>query len=320
MISIARFGLILAVLLPVMLWSGCGGGGTGGQTTPPPPSCASFFPVDVFVSMNGQSAGTAVTTTNLAPATEGTYSGWGAASSAATFGASQATLPANVIIRGTATHACGYATQSLAQNGDVQVTTSQMNFGSQCSGSSCTQATVSGLIANLPIDHPTSGTFYDMVLLFGGSHSYTATLQLNNGTAGPCSNYGFEIESSSPGGQTVHSNCVTGVAATQTVYYSFHSNWTSSGTCGTVSHTDTSGDLVTGPAPAPCAEGNIYSVSGSDIGAQIGDTMAVQLAGNDVLGGVWLGNNETAHDVGTYYFQWTMVDYTAHVFPNVPPS
>ena len=177
MISIARFGWILAVLLPVTLGSGCGGGGTGGgQTTSPPPSCASFFPVDVFVNMNGPSPGTAVTTTNLASATEGTYSGWGAASSAATFGASQAALPANVTIRGGATRACGYATQSLAQNADVQVTTSQMNFGSQCSGSSCTQVTASGLIANLPPDHPTSGTFYDMVLLFGGTHSYTAVI------------------------------------------------------------------------------------------------------------------------------------------------
>ncbi len=285
-------------------------------------NCPSFFPVDTFINMNGTTVGTAVTDANLTTGTEGASSGWAAATaSGQTFAASQIALPANVTVNGGSTHACGFATQSLAMNADVSGVTSQLGFPSNPQN-----VVFSGFIANLPPYNSGSGSFYDLIIGSGALHSYSNTLHLDNGPGGPCGAYGFEIESS--GGTTARSNCVTGVSAGQTIYYSFHINWTSTGTCGTVLHVPINGgsnNPIAGPAAAPCAEANIYSVSGGKIGAQIGYTMAISIpvaAGPDELGEMYLGNNETATcgspTCGNFYFQDTMVDYTNHVFPNIP--
>jgi hypothetical protein len=46
--------------------------------------------------------------------------------------------------------------------------------------------------------------------------------------------------------------------------------------------------------------------------------MAVSMSGTDKLGVVYLGNNENGAYTGSYSLQNIMVDYTKHIWPNLP--
>ena len=189
--------------------------------------CLSFFPVDVFLSMNGAASGTKVTLANLAASTEiaANYSGWGAASAAQTFGASRVALPAAISINGGSTHNCGFATQSLVHNTATSFSTSQMNFPAKA-----TNVTTSGWVIGLPPNQTTKGAYYDMVLNVGSTTPYTATLQLDSGTNDPaCTGYCLEIEAS--GGPTIHSMGNFAVTPGSTIFFSMNTNWTTTGSC-----------------------------------------------------------------------------------------
>src|SRR5580692_7672063 len=78
-----------------------------------------YYPVDVFVNMNGTATGTAVSAGNLATGTVGTYSSWTAATAGETFGASIASLTGSVIVNGGGTYPASTATQTLVQDNTV---------------------------------------------------------------------------------------------------------------------------------------------------------------------------------------------------------
>jgi hypothetical protein len=69
--------------------------------------------------------------------------------------------------------------------------------------------------------------------------------------------------------------------------------------------------------PAPCTQANVYTTNGTTFN-QLGATMAVSMGGADDLGAIYLGNNENGSFTGTYYIQNLMVDYTNHMWPNLP--
>jgi uncharacterized protein YjdB len=331
--------------------------------------CLSFFPVDVFLSMNGASPGTKVTLANLAASTEvaANYSGWGVASAAQTFGASRVAMPAGISINGGSAHNCGFATQALVHNAAASFSTSQMYFPSKA-----TNVTTSGWVVGLPPNQGTSGAYFDLVLNVGGITPYTATLQLDSGTNDPaCTGYCLEIEGS--GGPTIHSMGNTAVTPGSTIFFSMNTNWTTTGSCmnqavtsaswASSTATVTVGNnvintgstvtvagiipagyngtykvksatsrtisyaLTTNPGtyasggtavlPAPCTRGNVYTTSGTTF-TQVGPTMAVSMGGTDKLGTVYLGNDEYGAYAGSYSLQNIMVDYTNHIWPNLP--
>jgi len=262
-------------------------------------SCLTFYPVDTFINMNGTAVGTAVTKTNLATATEITanYNGFSTASTKEKFGASLVAMPAGITINGGSTHACGYATQSLAHTmTSGSFSTTEMDFPG-----SHTQVTVSGWIINTPPDLGSSAQLYDLTAVVGGINPFDAVVQIANGTSEPaCTFYGIEIEAS--GGTTAHSPCIA-ISPASTYYYTMFTNYTSSGTCNGIA--------------APCAEMNVYTTSGATF-TQVGSTVAVALGGNDVFDHILYGNNEFGTFSGTLSQQNMMVDYTNHVFPNIP--
>jgi hypothetical protein len=331
--------------------------------------CLSFFPVDVFLTMNGAASGTKVSLANLAASTEiaANYSGWGAASAAQTFGASRVAMPAAVSVNGGSAHNCGFATQSLVHNTAASFSTSQMYFPAKA-----TNVTTSGWVVGLPPNQTTKGGYYDMVLNVGSTTPYTATLQLDSGTNDPaCTGYCLEIEGS--GGPTIHSIGNTAVTPGSTIFFSMNTNWTTTGSCMnqavtnaswasstatvtvgsnvintgskvTISGVTPSGyngtysvksatsktisyALSTNPGtyasggtailPAPCTQANVYSTTGTTF-TQVGPTMAVSMGGTDKLGVVYLGNNENGAFTGSYSLQNIMVDYTNHIWPNLP--
>ncbi|HTF62396.1 MAG TPA: Ig-like domain-containing protein, partial [Edaphobacter sp.] len=334
-----------------------------------PASCLSFFPVDVFLTMNGASPGTAVTLDNLAASTEiaANYSGWTTGSAAQTFGASLVPLPAGISVNGGSSHNCGFATQSLVHNAAVSFSTSEMDFPQNA-----TNVTTSGWVVNLPPNQGTSGGYYDMVLNLGAITPYTAVLQLQSGTNNPaCTDWCLEIEAS--GGTTIHSMGNTSVTPGSTIFFSMNTNWTTTGACmnqpvtnaswtsstatitvgkniintgstvtvsgmtpsgynGTYQVISATGTTIsyalntnpgtyssggTAVLPAPCTQANVYSTSGTAF-TQVGSTMAVSMGGKDVLGSIRLGNGENGAFAGTYDFQNIMVDYTNHIWPNLP--
>jgi hypothetical protein len=69
--------------------------------------------------------------------------------------------------------------------------------------------------------------------------------------------------------------------------------------------------------PAPCTQANVYTTSGTTF-TQVGPTMVVSMGGSDKLGVVYLGNNEYGAYAGSYSLQNIMVDYTNHIWPNLP--
>ena len=243
--------------------------------------------------MNGQTAGTAVTTTNLAAATEGTYSSWSNASAHQTFQTSQVALPAGITINGGTVHGCGYATQSLAADLTYGLTFSRINF----SGSHSV-VVAQGSISNLPPSAGSAGDLMDLMDLLS-THPYTAVMQLQHGTGASCGAYGIEIESAQSG--PAHSSCVS-VSPGGTYFFSFIANWSSSGTCG-----------ATG---APCAGLMIFSTSGTTF-TQVGSTVSVALPATDTLSDAFIGQDENATASSTtLYFQNVMFDFTNHIWPN----
>lgn len=260
-----------------------------------------FSPVDVLITANGSTAGTAVTTANLANASTteiaANYSSVSGAATGMTYAASCVTLPASISVRNGATHPAGFAGQSLALVGTNTFTTSQLDF----SGIPVQKIVVyNGFICGLPPANAPSGQFYDLTLGVGTITPISAVLQLNDGTGGPCGQYGMEIEKS--GGTTTHSACNTSVTPGSTIYFSMLVNWSNTGTCGAQA--------------APCAAVNLYT-SAATAASQIGSTITIALTAGDQFGGFWFGNNQGASTASTYKFQWLSVDYTNHVWPNV---
>jgi trimeric autotransporter adhesin len=266
------------------------------------PSCLNFYPVDIFLNLNGMPPGTPVTTASLSAGTElaANYEGWASASPAQTFSASQVALPAGIAVNNGSTHTCTYTTQSLAHSGSGSFTVSTLNLENKTP----TQLVISGWIVNTPPNQGTRGYLYDLAQTVG-NRSFAATVQIDSGTnqTQACSSYGIEIESS--GGQTTHSPCNLAVSPGGTYFVQMHVNYTSSGSCNF------------GAVNAPCAELNVYNTSGSSF-TQVGNTVAVALGGIDTTAGFSLGNNEQGTFNGTIYFQNWMIDYTNHQFPNLP--
>jgi Big-like domain-containing protein len=196
-------------------------------TVSPAGSCLTFFPVDVLLTMNGTSPGTAVTASRLAAGTEiaANYLGWSNATAAETFAASKVALPAGISVNGGTSHGCGFATQALAQNGTASFRTVNMDFPGRAQN-----VTTSGWVVNLPPNQGSKGGYYDLVLNVGTHVPYTATLQLDSGLNDPaCPDYCLEVESS--GGATIHSMGNTAITPGGTIFFSMNTNWTSSGSC-----------------------------------------------------------------------------------------
>jgi hypothetical protein len=249
--------------------------------------------------MNGAVPGTPVTVANLEAGTEvaANYGGWDAISAFQTVGMGQVAMPAGIAINGGATHGCGYATQSLAHDATGNFSVSRLDLEGK------TEVVVGGWVVNLPPDQGAEAQYFDLVVM-DGSNAYSATIQLDSGTEEPaCTAYALEVESSG-GLATMHSPCNTTVAPGGTYFVQLHLNYTTTGTCA-------------GPVAAPCAEMNVYTTAG-DVFTQVGSTVGVAMAATDTTSEIFFGNNEQGTFTGTIYFQNWMVDYTNHVFPNLP--
>lgn len=291
-----------ALLVVVVLLAGCGSGGTRTTSTTPvsgnQPTCASFYPVDVFINMNGAAAGTTVTPANLFAGTDAAagFGGWASASPYQKFESSFVSLPATVTVNGGPTHTCGFATHSLGLDATENFNTSSLNIPLR------SDFVIGGWIANFPPNQDGNGGYFD-VASAGGTKGYAATIQIESGTDDPaCGSYGIEIESS--GTATRHSACIGNVVPGGTYFVQMHVNFSSMGSCG--------GSITT-----PCAEMNVYTTNGATF-TQIGSTVSVPLGATDSISLLRLGNNENGQFPGTIYFQNWMVDYTNSKFPNLP--
>lgn len=259
------------------------------------PPCLSFYPVDTFVNMNGQSVGTAVSIANLKAATDGSSNTWSKAGAVyETFGASQVgTLPATVTVNGGPTHTCGFATQSLALNESGNQNNSAWSILTPASGHNI--IVVSGWVANLPPNQGGNGSLWDLVKLDTGAGA-EAIIQLVSGTDQPQSNckaYGIEIEKTSGG--TGHSPCIT-VSPGGTYFYSFKVDFSSNS----------------------LASLNLYTTNGA-VFTQVGSTVTTTLGTTGNITIIFYGNVEFGTAPGnTMYFQNMMIDYTNLAYPNLP--
>ena len=249
--------------------------------------------MDIFIDMNSAPAGTAVTTSNLASSTEGTFTNWDLASPAETFAASQVTLNGAVAVNSGPTHTCGFATQSLAFLNETQVTRSRINFST-----SNQVITVSGwLVLGPPYQGPSHGGDFDLVHVEGRAGSY-AVLQLQSGNDGlECGAvYALNVETGPD--VTTHSSCIT-VNPGGTYFYSMQ--------------VDMSSNLM--------VSWNLYTADSVPF-TQVGNSVTVPIAysgGSDTPTAVQYGNLETGTAPGTYtYFQNSMIDYTNATWPNIP--
>jgi len=294
---------IQALLVVVALLAGCGSGGTKTAPSTPPipvPTCSVFYPVDIFVNMNGTAAGTVVTTANLLTATDAStsFGGWASASPSQKFDASFVSLPATVSVNAGPSRACGFATHSLAHDATATLSTSWLNIPSR------PEMVVSGWISNFPPNQGLQGGYFDVVSA-SGIKGNAATIQIVSGNDEPaCTTpgYGIEIESSGP--STIHSACNAAVVPGGTYFLQMHVNFSAVGSCS-------------GAIAAPCAEMNVYTSSGTTF-TPVGSTVAVALRVTDSIFQLRLGNNESGQFPGTMYFQNWMVDYTNSKFPNLP--
>ena len=283
---------IEASLALVILLAGCGSGGSKTTITPsiPVPTCSVFYPVDIFVNMNGAAAGTVVTTPNLLAATDASanFGGWASASPSHKFDASFVSLPATVSVNGGPSRACGFATHSLGHDATASISTSSLNIPSR------PEMVIGGWISNFPPNQGLQGGYFDVVSA-GGIKGNAATIQIVSGNDEPaCTTpgYGIEIESSGP--STIHSPCNAAVIPGGAYFLQMHVNFSAVGSCS-------------GPIAAPCAEMNVYTTSGTTF-TPIGSTVAVALGAADSISQLRLGNNETGQFPGTMYFQNWMVD------------
>jgi hypothetical protein len=293
---------IQVLLGAVVLLAGCGAGGTNSTTTNPvpgtQPTCPSFYPVDIFLNMNGAPSGTAVTDANLLASTDApaSFGGWASASPFQKFELSFVTLPATVPVNGGPTRACRFSTQSLGDDATQNFNTSSLNIPFK------SQLVLGGWISNFPPDQDGKGGYFD-VASASGVKGYAATIQIVSGTDEPaCTGYGIEIESS--GTATRHSACLGTIVPGGTYFVQMHVNFASTGSCS-------------GALAAPCAEMNVYTTSGATF-TQVGSTVSVTLSDADSISLVRLGNNENGQFPGTIYFQNWMMDYTNSKFPNLP--
>src|SRR5271155_2822878 len=121
-------------------------------------NCPTLAPVDVFMNFNGEGAGTAASSTNLASSTEGAYSSV-SASSSMLFAASQVSLPYRISVNGGTDHVCNDATQSLEVPSGTTLTGSTWHVAG-----SPTEAVASGIIV-LPSPDSGSGALIDLVYI-----------------------------------------------------------------------------------------------------------------------------------------------------------
>ena len=267
--------------------------------------CPAFSPVDVFLNFNGASAGTTVTTANLQASTEGTGGTWSTANSLMSLQASKVALPGSVSVNGGAAHGCGYATQSMAiiENTPGPGHTSELDFYN-----SKTQVVTSGWIVNLPPNQGGAGDLFDYIVYESASNAGSGVTQIQPGTGLTCTTGTPPfMEMEAYDGSTNHSLPCIPVPASGTVYFSHLMNYGTTGNCnGTAS----------GNVSAPCEGIYVYTTSGTTF-TKIGSA-AIQLDGSDSQGLMLFGNNETASFTGTSYFQNIMIDWTNHVWPNLP--
>jgi hypothetical protein len=266
-------------------------------------NCPSFAPVDVFMNFNGATPGTAATSTNLASSTEGTYSNV-SANSTMLFAASQVSLPYQIPVNGGTQHACNYATQSFEVPSGAALLGSTWHI----SGAP-TEAVASGIII-LPSPDPGSGALIDLVYIDGTN--YAADIDMSLGTGGYCGAYGVGIEvwNSQAGGEVSRTDpCNTSVVAGVPYWFTHRTIWVTGKTC------------MNGTVASPCAEMNVYSINSGQIGAQVGSTVGIALAGTGGgLSYIELGNMENGSPQSNYYFQDWGVNYTNPVWPNIPQN
>jgi hypothetical protein len=241
-----------------------------------------YYPVDVFVTMNGTTTGTAVSAGNLATGSVGTYSSWTAATSGETFHASQASLTGSITVTGFSTYPASTATQSLAQDNTVSGQQSQLNIST-----SKTKATISGWI----YPNMTAGgfAFYDLVYLVNNNGN-TLALQIDNQSPAV-------IRLEGAGGGESTTRCSNTTISLATLYwFSMQADWTS----GT-----------------PQGQFKLYTVSGTSYTQVATCTVAlVSTTPNSLQYASW-GNAEAGADGGATYFQDMMLDYTNAVWPNI---
>ena len=248
----------------------------------PAPSSLAYYPVDVFVTMNGTTTGTAVTAGNLATGSLGTYSSWTAASSGETFQASFCSLTGSVTVNGGSTYPASTATQILQQDNTVSGQQSHLNITT-----SKTKATISGCIK----PNMTAGgfAFYDLVYLVNNNGN-TAALQIDNQSP-PV----IRVEGAGGGESTTRSSNLT-ISLGTIYWFSMQADWTP----GT-----------------PQGQFDLYTVSGTSytlIGTR--SVALVSTSPNTLQYASW-GNAENGADGGTTGFQDMLLDYTNAVWPNI---
>jgi hypothetical protein len=252
----------------------------------------SFYFADVFIHMNGTSTGTSVSTANLATGTAiaANYYDWDEAAAQETFAAGQVSLPATVSVRNGSTYPAGTATQSIAYDHSAGTSLSRIMFYGYEFPSPSTIVVISGYITFAVPNQSPFGSLFDYVVAQPENTGTYAALQLQSGNAGlSCGNiYAVNIEAGNP---TTHSSCIT-ITPGSTYYYSFKVDWSSN----------------------KLASLNIYTTAFSLVGS-----VTEALSNADTLDNILIGNNEDGTASGsTSYFQDTMIDYTNHVFPNLP--
>jgi len=256
--------------------------------------CPNFYPVDFIITGNGVTQGTAVTTSNLATMTLGTYTAWTQAATHQTVGATQGPIPANVGINGTTGLTCITPTQSLAQDNTFAGGNPEISIATFTT--SATIAVISGFMTPGPLNGTVgqTGSLFDAVVILGNTALY-AVVQLDSGSSGlSCGNiYAYTIETGPT--SVTHSGCIT-VTSQVRIWYTMKFDMTSN----------------------KLASLNIYAVNGRTF-TQIGSTVTIALANTDTLSQIWVGNHEAGTSAGqTTYIEDLMVDYTNHVFPNIP--
>jgi len=268
----------------------------------------STLPVDMLVSMNTSTPGTALSSSIITAGTvtSGTNLSWGTPPATFTVGANQSACSnlGPVAVNGSST----YPAQSLNYNSvgynDADALTDEV---ASMSGSAASATAMSALMCITvgPPPQPESGDDFDR-FIFWNTAGYYAVIQFNNGNGcTPPSGYvGARIEVK----PTAHSSCIY-VQPQQSYWFTLYWNITSG-----VAYLH-----VYTPQGTPVACDTTISGCTTLSGDTIANQTATVTAGDKGDGNfyeIYFGNNEAGTYSGTTtYFQNIMVNWTTAPFP-----
>jgi hypothetical protein len=270
----------------------------------------STLPVDVLVSMNTSTPGTALTSSIITAGTVSTNTSlsWGTPPGAFTVGANQSGCSNLGPVAMQGTGGATYPAQSLNYNSvgynDANELTDEI---ATISGDAASATAMSALVCITigPPAQPSSGSDFDR-FLFWNNAGYYAVIQFNNGNGctPPTGYIGARIEVK----PTAHSSCIY-VLPQQSYWFTLYWN-INTGLAYLHAYT------VEG-APLPCDT----TISGCTTlpGDTIPNQTATVTAGDTGGGGfhqIYIGDNENGTNSGTTsHFQNVMVNWTTAPFP-----